>query len=701
MAKFSDVTQRRSRVRLRGPAAILAATASALAPVLAAGTPSASASTASASTASASTASASTAATGRTATSTTGTASASTAAATPPPATAVSPEVRVNQVGYAPRSPKLAFAMLPSRVASVRFTVYGEHGVVFRGRSVTDAGSWNSGYHAIYQLDFSALTHLGRYQIKISAAGATAVSPSFRIAGSAALYHRLVLNAVRYFTSERDGGNVVSSVLHRQPANLTDRRALVYQAPRFDGNDNLLGTFHRIGGPVNVAGGWFDAGGGYEKFAYTTSYADGLMLLAARDFPGRYPTLAPEADFGLGWLSRLWNPARKVLYTQVGVGTGNASNTIQGDYNFWFLPQAEDRLDVKPGGNPGPSGYYVKYRPAFEAAPPGQRIDPDFAGRFAADFALGAQQAARQGHDRGQAEHLLALARGVYAMAKTSHVGNLLTAYPHDFYPGSQWKSDMLWGAAEIALADEALHAPRPRVRDDLTVAERWARAYIAQGHPAGSDTLNLYDTGALGEAELLQATRNGWSGLAPGALLGDLAAQLRVGETWAKGDPFELGTALGPSDAAPHAFGLFITDALFQRYGGPRTYQAFAQQQLNFALGGNAWGSSFVVGAGSTFPHCMQSEIANLAGSLTGHGDLQLGAATDGPSSRGNFTGLGTVSGMRACSAGNYRPFNTKAAVYQDNVVSWPSVEPAEDYTANSLLAFALAAGGPPTPRY
>ena len=55
----------------------------------------------------------------------------------------------------------------------------------------------------------------------------------------------------------------------------------------------------------------------------------------------------------------------------------------------------------------------------------------------------------------------------------------------------------------------------------------------------------------------------------------------------------------------------------------------------------------------------------------------------------------------MRACSAGNYRPFNTKAAVYQDNVVSWPSVEPAEDYTANSLLAFALAAGGPPTPRY
>ena len=212
-------------------------------------------------------------------------------------------------------------------------------------------------------------------------------------------------NAVRYFTSERDGADVVPSVLDRQPANLTDRRAFVYKNPRFDSDDNLLGKLTRIGGPVNVAGGWFDAGGGYEKFGYTASYADGLMLIAARDFPGRYRTLLPEASFGLSWLQKLWRPARKVLYIQVGIGTGNASNTIQGDYNFWFLPQQEDRLNVKPGGNPGPTAYFVKYRPVLAAAPPGQKIDPDLAGRFAADFALGAQLAART--DRSRAEHLL------------------------------------------------------------------------------------------------------------------------------------------------------------------------------------------------------------------------------------------------------------------------------------------------------
>ena len=141
----------------------------------------------------------------------------------------------------------------------------------------------------------------------------------------------------------------------------------------------------------------------------------------------------------------------------------------------------------------------------------------------------------------------------------------------------------------------------------------------------------------------------------------------------------------------------MFITNALYQKYGGSRQYQAFAQQQLNFALGANAWGSSFVVGAGTVFPHCMQSEIANLAGSLTGRGDIQLGATTDGPSSTGNFSGLGTVPGMRACSAGSFTPFDTSTASYEDNVVSWPSVEPAADYTAASLFAFALGgAGGP-----
>src|SRR5690349_11750984 len=609
-------------------------------------------------------------------------------AAAPASAAALAPpQIRVNQVGYPASGPKVAYAMLPRKVARVRFEVVTPYGVAYRGSSAEDVGAWNANYQAVYRLNFSGLTLPGQYQVKLLSP-ARASSPGFIIGDGTQLYRELVDNSVRYFTSERDGPDVVSSVLDRQPANLTDKKAFVYADPRYDSNDNLLGTLKKTGGPVDVSGGWFDAGGGYEKFGYTASYADALMLLAARDYPNSYDMLQQEAAFGLQWVTKLWNPARKELYAQVGIGTGNASNTIQGDYNFWFLPQAEDRMKVGPGQNPGPSAYYVKYRPVFPAAPAGQKVSPNLAGRYAADFALGAQLA---GSGSAQAAHLLSLARSVYAMAKTTNVGQLVTAYPHDFYPATQWKSDMLWGAAEIALADEAAGAPAGQVRADLGVAARWARAYIAQGH---SDTFNLYDTGAVAEAELIQAMRQAGDFPVPaGTLLGDLAAQLRSGQAQAKGDPFALGTQLGDNDASPHAFGLYITDALYRKYGGSGRFASFAQQQLNFALGANAWGTSFVVGAGTVFPHCMQSEIANLAGSLTGRGDIQLGAVTDGPSATGNFQGLGTVDGMRACSAGHFAPFNTKTAAYEDNVVSWPSVEPAADYTANSLLAFALGA--------
>ena len=608
----------------------------------------------------------------------------------------VSPQLRVDQAGYPDNAPKLAYLMAGARIARVNFSVTGARGVVFRGTSTDNVGGWNSRYRAVYKLDFSSIRRTGTYRIRVG----SAVSPPFRIASGETLYGQLVGNGVRYFTSERDGPDVVSSVLDRKPANLTDARAFVYADPRYDSNDTLIGGFTKIGGPVDVSGGWFDAGGGYEKFGFTASYADALLLMAARDFRGPFSdTLRAEAEFGLGWMRKLWDPAKRVMYVQVGIGNGNAK--INGDYDFWFLPQAEDRLGAKPGA----MDYYVEYRPVFEAAAPGKPVSPELAGRYAADYALGAQLAVRSGHgdaasrraERGSAVRLLALARSVYAMARTAHVTSIVTTFPHDYYPGTEWKSAMLWGAAEIALADERLGVPRSVLRRDLEAAARWARAYLAQGHPAGGDTLNLYDNGALAEADLLRAMRGAHERpvIAPELLVADLAAQLRLGEASAHGDPFGLGTALGASDATPHAFGLYVTGALYREYGGSAEYSSFARQQLNYVLGANPWGASFVVGAGSAFPHCMQSEIANLAGSLSGRGDIQLGATVDGPSSPDNFVGLGTVSGMRACGYGSYGPFNNGAAGYEDNVVSWPSVEPASDYSAISLLAFGYGAAG------
>ena len=172
-----------------------------------------------------------------------------------------------------------------------------------------------------------------------------------------------------------------------------------------------------------------------------------------------------------------------MLYIQVGIGNGNASNTIQGDYNFWFLPQAEDKMDVKKGGNPGPTAYYVKYRPVFEAAPPGTADQPRVRRPVRRRFRAG--RPAGRAHQPGRRRRTCCrwpAASTRWPRPRTS--ASIVTTFPNDYYGGTEWKSDMLWGAAEIALADEALRAPGSAGPRGPAVASSWARAYIAQGHP-------------------------------------------------------------------------------------------------------------------------------------------------------------------------------------------------------------------------
>jgi endoglucanase len=121
-------------------------------------------------------------------------------------------------------------------------------------------------------------------------------------------------------------------------------------------------------------------------------------------------------------------------------------------------------------------------------------------------FALGAQVEARG--DRKRARALLRAAASVFAMARTSHVGELVTAFPHAYYPEDSWQDDMEFGAVELALAAKTLHDRR--AAGWLRTATHWARAYLGSGH---REALNLYDTSALAHADLVRALRRSRSG--------------------------------------------------------------------------------------------------------------------------------------------------------------------------------------------
>jgi endoglucanase len=90
-----------------------------------------------------------------------------------------------------------------------------------------------------------------------------------------------------------------------------------------------------------------------------------------------------------------------------------------------------------------------------------------------------------------------------------------------------------------------------------------------------------------------------------------------------------------------------------------------------------------------------MQHQVTNIAGSLDGSAPILAGAAVEGPNS---FAARGSLSDMRACppnGVDTFAPFNSQSAVFQDNVQSYSTVEPAIDLTASSPLAFARQAAG------
>ncbi|MFI5934585.1 glycoside hydrolase family 9 protein [Actinoplanes sp. NPDC051494] len=580
--------------------------------------------------------------------------------------TAETPEidarVRVDQVGYATGESKIAMLLAPRDAGSAEATVVDEDGDdVFTARIDASRGTWNAAFPMIHPVDLSGLDTPGTYRIRVRGA-VTAESPPFRIAAGSELFAPLAANAVRYFQAHRDGADQVAGPWDRQPAHLDDRAAAVHDNPGYDDDGTMTDPMTPTGDTVDVEGGWYDAGD-YLKFTHTTAYALVLLQMVQRDGPAT-EGLAAETRHGVDWLDKMWDEDAGVLYTQVGVGSGAG---FAGDHDKWRLPQSDDALDVGPGDD----HYYLRYRPVFRANDPGQPLSPNLAGRVGAAFALAAQVEADTDPARARA-HLDSAAR-IFELAATDDVGELVTAEPRRFYPENSWTDDMATGAAELALA--AVKLGDDRAGQWAQRAAGWAEANAdSDSRPA----LSLYNLSVIADAEL---------GRIPGAdrtvPSADLRARLDAGIQAAAGDPMGAAAGLGGSDYTSRQLGYTATALLYRRMTGDDTYARFATAQRSVVLGANGWGTSLIVGAGTTYPRCPHDQIS----SLTGDGEVPMtGAAVNGPQPAARFT-----DDPDRCA--DFAEYDRPDVRYTDAVRSSASSEPAIDFTATSLLAFALTA--------
>jgi endoglucanase len=454
-----------------------------------------------------------------------------------------------------------------------------------------------------------------------------------------------------------------------------------------------------------------------------------------------------EAGFGINWLMKMWDEKTKTLYYQVdnsqdwdyyGEGnpssaTGNCGGTyatpfcLITEYDIWTLPQAAD--EYQEPGDPRPCYRYTTYficdRAVFLAAPAGSPISPNLAGRLTADFALCYQL--NRSSNRALAETCLKNAEDIFALADTSFTdpapsgsgsGNcpkcLLTISPFDGYPENVWDDDMELGATELYLAlqshrfdgsdQSGLQCTDPMYY--LRRAAGFAHNYITRIYDAGfSDTLNLYDVSGLAHFELYRALEmagdpNGLA-VSKAGIRKQLLRQLDGAIAQAATDAWGFGYEWSFGDTTSHGAGLSVMASEAYYLTGSKKYDTYSQRWLGNILGANSWGSSFIVGDGSTFPNCIQHQVANLAGALDGTAGgtpILWGAAAEGPA---GYATSGLLEGMILCPAngvdtfakfnGNSGPFSaSQRAVYRDNMQSFSTTEPAIDLTSTSFLMWS-----------
>lgn len=618
----------------------------------------------------------------------------------PSPATAQSNFVRVNQVGYVSSEPKRAYLMTSSSSSGASFSVLNSSGTpVFSTAIGADQGAWGSFPH-VFALDFDSVSTAGTYTISVSGS-ISASSPDFRIDTGANLFSGTLGNTLYFYENERDGANFIATPLRTAAGHLNDQHAKVYFTPTFNKKDNA-GPLTPTGAVIDASGGWWDAGD-YMKFVETHSYTVALMLVGVRDFPNQMgagsvtSNFTAETKFGLDWLQKMWDDNSKTFYYQVAVASGG--HNYVGDHDIWRLPQVDDTYQncISPFE-------FICNRPVFlnTAGGAGASISPNLAGRLVADFAECYQ--VFKASNPSYADQCLLSAEHIFDLANTTPT-TLLTTGPHDFYPETEWRDDLELGATELYFALQQGNLPAGLPHTDplfyLTEAANWAHAYITGPNDA-ADTLNLYDVTGLAHFELYRALglAGNPTGLAvtQAALLADLKKQLDKAVTQGTRDPFGFGFPWNVYDTTSHGFGLVVMAAEYDNLTASAAYAAHGARWMANVLGTNAWGTSLVVDDGTTFPLCMQHQVTNLVASPSNGPPFLKGAVVEGPNS---FAAKGTLTNMVACPPNvvdAFAQFNGNGAVYEDNVQSFSTVEPAIDLTATSFLAFSWTIAGAPS---
>ena len=570
--------------------------------------------------------------------------------------------IRINQLGYLPAAVKVAVLMCQETIdvtQSAPADIYTGK-TVYRSANTHSQGPWGQ-MQSTYRLDFSDFHGEGAF--RIVAAGIE--SPVFPINNR--VWDGTADFVLNYMRQQRCGYNP----FQRDSCHTKD--AYVRYHPDKEGQR------------IDVTGGWHDAA---DLLQYTTTSANAIyqMMLAWQECPGAFgdhyqanglegangiPDIIDEIYWGLVWLDKM-NPSKGELYNQIADDR---------DHIGMKMPK-DDPADYGWGPNNGRPVYYIDGKPQQR----GKYINATMgaastAGKFASDFALGAEVLAPFYPEF--AAKIGAKAADAYQVGidKPGNAQTVSVVSPY-IYEEDNWVDDMELGAIELY---------RMTGRQDyLTQAVEYGRREPVTPW-MGADSARHYQWYPfmnMGHIRLVQQAGDNQR------LSNEFVRNIKAGLDRVKSraqqtsNPFMWGVpGIWCSNNLTTA--LLTQCILYRQMTGDRQYEEMEAALRDWLLGCNPWGTSMIVELprGGTYPHAPHSNYV-----MEGVG-MPTGGLVDGPVYATIFNSLKgvTLAQDKFNAEGNtYDLFQPGDVVFHDNTHDYSTNEPTMDGTAS--LTFPLA---------
>lgn len=563
--------------------------------------------------------------------------------------------IRINQLGYAPYSVKVAVMGSAESIAVTMFDVVDVNSKqkVFSGSIENDFGKYGPFAHT-WRLDFSAYKKAGKYYLQCG----NIVSPAFSI--DEHVFDGAADFCLRYMRQQRSGFNPFL----KDSCHTHDGYTLY--APVADSTH------------IDVSGGWHDASD-YLQYSTTSANATYHLLAAYRDFPtvftdekqangldgsNHIPDVLDEAKWGLDWLLKM-HPKDDWLFNQLGDDRDHRGMRIpKEDTNFYG--RGLERPVYFCNGKPQVRGKFMNNATGVAST----------AGKFCSAFALGAQMFFNR--DRAYSDLLSnksasALMLGIKKPG-AAQTASVLSPY---IYAEDNWHDDM-----ELAMAEES------RInRGDGSGATFLNAAYEhAKDEPVtawlGADTAKHYQWYPfinVGHYELAKALT--------GSRRDTIIAFYKEGidRVWKKSgtNAFYRGIPfVWCSNNLTVSFA--IQCYWYRQLSGDKTYMPLEQACFDWIFGCNPWGTSMVYGLPSwgdtpTDPHSAFTHLKNYPID---------GGLVDGPVYTSIYKNL---IGIQLFNGDEYAAYQSDLAVYHDDYGDYSTNEPTMDGTAS--LIYLLAA--------